>query len=558
MDKLAALAKLNEILELPAGETEWVERKHARQDFPFDKIGKYFSALSNEANLNGKECGWLIFGVDDKTNNIAGSDYRLHGRHALDSLKKEVADKTTNRITFIEIYELEKDGKRIIMFQIPPAPQGMPVAWEGHYYGREGESLAALSPLEYEAIRSQTKPDWSAQICNDAAVSDLDVNAIRKARQEFKIKFPQLSADTDTWDDVTFLNKAKITIEGKLTRAAILLLGKSESDHFISPFTAKISWILRDDKNADKDYDHFGTPFILNTDLALAKIRNLKYRYLPDNTLFPIEIAQYEPYVIREALHNCVAHQDYALCSRISIIEKPEELIFSNAGSFLPGTVESVIEKDAPPRYYRNQFLANAMVTLNMIDTVGGGIKKMFMKQRERFFPLPTYILENPNEVTVKITGKVIDPNYTQLLVKHTDLDIQTVILLDKIQKKLKIDNRSYQRLKKQGLAEGRYPNIFVVSKIAAVTGDRVSYIKNRAFDAEYYKKLIINFITEYGSAAREEINKLLMDKLSDVLTSAQKRNKINNLLNQMANKEKIIKNQGSDRMPKWILSRHK
>jgi ATP-dependent DNA helicase RecG len=336
----------------------------------------------------------------------------------------------------------------------------------------------------------------------------------------------------DTWDDITFLNKAKLTIEGRLTRTAILLLGKPESDHFISPFTAKISWILRDERNSDKDYEHFGAPFILTTDLALAKIRNLKYRYLPDDTLFPIEITQYEPYVIREALHNCIAHQDYELCSRISVIEKPEELIFSNAGSFLPGTVESVIEKDAPPGYYRNQFLANAMVTLNMIDTVGGGIKKMFAKQRERFFPLPTYILENPNEVTVKITGKVIDPNYTQLLIKHTDLDIQTVILLDKIQ--------------------------IVVSKIAAVTGDRGSYIKNRAFDADYYKKLISNFITEYGSATRVEINKLLMDKLSDVLTVAQKRNKINNLLNQMANKEKIIKNQGTDRMPKWVFSRHK
>lgn len=359
MDKLEALAKLNKILELPA-ETEWVEFKHAQEDFPFDKIGKYFSALSNEANLNRKECGWLVFGVDDKTKNAQGSDYRARGRRVLDSLKKEIADKTTNRITFVEIYELEKNGKRIIMFQIPPAPQGMPVAWEGHYYGREGESLAALSPQEYEAIRNQAKPDWSAQVCAGASVADLDSNAILKARKEFKIKFPKMSADVDSWDNAVFLNKAKITIEGRLTRAAILLLGKPESEHFISPFTAKISWILRDDKNADKDYEHFGAPFILNTDLALAKIRNLNYRYLPDNTLFPIEITQYEPYVIREALHNCIAHQDYEFCSRISVIEKPEELVFSNAGSFLPGTVESVIEKDAPPKYYRNQFLANA------------------------------------------------------------------------------------------------------------------------------------------------------------------------------------------------------
>ncbi|MFH0790237.1 MAG: RNA-binding domain-containing protein [Candidatus Omnitrophota bacterium] len=548
---------LDEIISLPK-ESEWVEFKHARQDFSFDKIGKYFSAISNEANLNDKDCGWLIFGIDDKTKNIKGSNYRIHGEYALDSLKKEVADKTTNRISFMEIYEIEKDGKRIIMFQIPPAPQGMPVAWEGHYYGREGESLAALSTQEYEAIRNQTKPDWSAQICASASVSDLDVNAILKAKQEFKIKFPKISTDVDIWDDITFLNKAKIAIEGKLTRTAILLLGKPESDCFISPFTAKISWILRDEKNADKDYEHFGAPFIINTDLALAKIRNLKYRYLPDNTLFPIEITQYEPYVIREALHNCIAHQDYELCSRISVVEKPEELVFSNAGSFLPGSVESVIEKDAPPKYYRNQFLANAMVTLNMIDTVGGGIKKMFVKQRERFFPLPTYILENPNEVTVKITGKVIDPNYTQLLIKHTDLGIQTVILLDKVQKKNKIDKQSYQRLKKQGLVEGRYPNLFVVSRIAAVAGEKAVYIKNRAFDKEHYKKMIISFLEKYGSAARKEINDLLMDKLSNVLSPEQKIKKISNLLFDMANNDKSIINSGPRKIPKWALRRNK
>ncbi|MEK6563758.1 MAG: RNA-binding domain-containing protein [Candidatus Omnitrophota bacterium] len=557
MDQTKILEKLRKLLSLPA-ETEWVEFKHAKQDFPFDKMGKYFSAISNEANLNDKECGWLVFGVDDKTKKVLGSGYRAYGRRALDRLKKEIADKTTARITFIEIYELEKDGKRIIMFQVPSAPQGMPVSWEGHYYGREGESLAALSPQEYEAIRNQTKPDWSAQVCDGVSVSDLDANAILKARQEFKIKFPNLSADAGIWDDITLLNKVKLAIEGRLTRAAILLLGKSESDHFISPFTAKISWILRDEKNTDKDYEHFGAPFILNTDLALAKIRNLKYRYLPDNTLFPIEITQYEPYVIREALHNCIAHQDYELCSRISIIEKPEELIFSNAGSFLPGTVESVIEKDAPPRYYRNQFLANAMVTLNMIDTVGGGIKKMFTKQRERFFPLPTYILENPNEVTVKITGKVIDQNYTQLLIKHTDLDIQTVILLDKIQKKNKIAKQSYQRLKKQRLVEGRYPNLFVVSKIADIAGEKAIYIKNRAFDKEHYKKMIISFLEKYGSATRKEIDDLLMDKLSNVLNPEQKIKKISNLLFDMANNDKSIINSGPRKTPKWTLRRNK
>ena len=554
MNKDELEAKLNAFRSLPE-ETECFEFKRAEKDFDFNKLGKYFSALSNEANLKGKNEGWLIFGIDNKTRKVLGSNYRDHGKRTLDSLKKEIADKITSRITFTEIYEIPMEGKRVVMFQIPAAPHGMPVAWEGHYYGREGESLAPLSPLEYEAIRSQTKPDWSAQICEGASLQALDSGAIRKAREEFKIKSPRISPEVDAWDDMTFLNKAKIAIEGKLTRTAILLLGKHESDHFISPAVVRISWILRDEKNLDKDYEHFGTPFILSTDLALAKIRNLKYRYLPDNTLFPIELTQYEPYVMREALHNCIAHQDYELRSKITLVEKPEELIFSNSGSFLPGTVESVIRKDAPPKYYRNPFLAAAMANLNMIDTVGGGIRKMFDLQRKRFFPLPTYIL-GAGEVTVIITGKVIDGNYTRLLTKQSGLDIHTIILLDKVQKKEKLDKESFKNLKKQGLIEGRYPNPFVVSEIASLTGDKATYIRNRGFDSKHYKEMIISFLEEFGNASRKDINSLLFKNLPEILTNDQRTNKIRNLLYEMAKKDKLIKNAGSNKSPKWVLVR--
>src|SRR3989339_225054 len=535
-------------------ETEWVEFKEAKKDFDFGKLGKYFSALSNEANLENVSEGWLIFGVSDKLRNIVGTSYRI-SKSELENLKHEIAEKTTSRITFIGIYELHISGKRVLLFQVPAAPKGIPVAWEGHYYGRDGNSLSPLNIQEIEQIRNEFKSDWAVEICEGASLNDLDVNAILKARTEYKIKNKDLASDVASWDDITFLNKAKVTIEGKITRTAIILLGKPESEHFIGPSIAKISWILKDEHNVEKDYEHFEPPFILNTDAVRNKIRNLKYRYLPDNTLFPIEITQYEPYVIREALHNCIAHQDYELRSRIIIIEKPEELIFTNAGEFIPGNIESVIETDSPPKYYRNQFLATAMVNLNMIDTVGGGIRKMFIKQRERYFPLPTYKLDINEEVTVKIYGKVLDENYTRLLMKNTELDLKTIILLDKVQKGEKLIIAEFKILKKQGLLEGRYPKIFVTQKIAAITGERATYIKNRAFDKEHYKKMVIEFINKFGSASRKDVNKLIFNKLSDILDEKQKRTKISNLINEMANKDKKIKNIGSFKKSKWVLT---
>ena len=283
---------LFELLRMQA-ENEIVEFKEAKESFSFEEIGEYFCALSNEANLNGKTEGWLVFGVRDSDHTVLGTNYRP-SRPNLDSLKSEVARHTTGNLTFIEIYEvdyLEENTKkiyRVIMFQIPPACKGIPVAWKGHYYGRDGESLSALNLGEIERIRSQaTREDWSSVICHDATISDLYSEAIKVARDNFKIKNRHLISEIDTWTDQIFLNKAKLTINGQITRTAILLLGKPEASHYLAPSIAKISWVLKDKTNIEKDYQHFECPFLLSLDKVFGRIRNLKYRYIKEGSLFP-------------------------------------------------------------------------------------------------------------------------------------------------------------------------------------------------------------------------------------------------------------------------------
>lgn len=552
MDQYELHRLLEELLRMPA-ETEWLEYKEAKTDYDFRKLGKYFSAISNESNLKGRPYGWLVFGVTDDRK-IVGTQYRSDLKD-LDNLKHEIAIKTSGGLTFMDIHELILPEGRVLLFQIPAAPPGIPTGWEGHFYGRNGSSIVALNLQEIEQIRNQGKKDWSAQICEAATIHDLDPDALQRARVEYKKKYPRLAVEADGWDDLTFLNKAKVTIQGKITNAAIILLGKPESEHFIHPAVAKMSWILKDKDNIEQDYEHFGPPFILNTELVFSKIRNLKYRYMPDNSLFPIEVNQYDAYVIREALHNCIAHQDYEMHGRINIVEKPDELIFTNLGSFIPKSVEAVIKNDSPPEYYRNRFLAEAMVNLNMIDTIGSGIKRMFFTQKKRFFPLPDYDLSDPNKVQVRIIGKILDENYTRMLINHTELDLTTVMLLDKVQKKEKITQEEVKKLRKQRLIEGKYPNIYVAAQIAAITGDKTTYIKNRAFDKDYYKNLIIKFLEQYHSASRQDIDNLLLDKLSDTLNEVQKRKKINNLLFEMSKKDGTIVNTGSSKRPKWVLT---
>lgn len=544
------LDKLNQLLSLPA-ENEVVEFKEAKNGYDFTKLGKYFSALGNEANLKHQAHAWLVFGVKDN-HQVIGSGFRT-SRKDLDGLKVEVANKTTNRITFIDIHEVSHPNGRVVMFEIPASPKGLPVAFDGHFYGRDGESLGPLNLEEIERIRAQvTHEDWSMVLVPEATIDDLDEQAIAVARVNFKSKFQDKSTDVDAWDDVTFLNKAKLTIKGKITRSAVLLLGKEESEHYLTPADCKIRWLLKDHLGNDRDYALFGLPLLLAVDKVYMRIRNLKYRYIREGTLFPEEIDQYEPYSIREALNNCIAHQDYALAGRINVIETDESLTFTNLGSFVPGDVERVVMENAPEEHYRNRFLASAMFNLKMVDTAGGGIRKLFLYQKERFFPLPDYDLSN-NRVKVTLMGKVLDIDYARLLARDQNLSLREIIALDKVQKKQPLDESDEQSLKAKSLIEGRKPNFFIAKNVAQKTGQKASYSKNKAFDKQYYLDLICKAIKEHNSLTRKDIDELLSNKLPDWMNVKQKKYKVTNLLTE-CKKHGKIHNIGSDSRPKWVL----
>lgn len=546
----------NKLDELIASkfETEVTEFKEAKNSFSFDELGQYFSALSNEANLHNKECAWLVFGVEDKKHIIVGTNYRKSAKD-LNSLKEEIARQTSEHLSFIEIYECKRknaEGKdqRILLFQIPPAPKGIPIAFKRMYYGRDGESLVGLGIEEIERIRAQSKSeDWSAKVINDATLESLDPNAIQFARQVFIQKNPKLAEEVTAWDDVTFLNKAKITINGKITNAAIILLGKPESEHYISPATSTITWILKDKDGIEKDYEHFSCPLILSIQEVYQKIRNIKYRYIAEGTLFPDEVQQYDPYTIREALNNCIAHQDYTMGGKIILIEKEDgELIFSNSGDFIPSSVEDVIKSDAPENRYRNAFLSNAMVNLNMIDTIGSGIKKLFNIQKSKFFPLPEYDLSD-HKVKVSITGKVLDLNYARKLAEDKTLSLFEIMLLDKVQKKKKLSNEEYKLLKSKELIEGKRNNYFISSTVAEKTNQKPDYMKLRGINDDYCKKIITDYIKKFKTAKKSDLEETLLEKLGDSMTEVQKKNKIKNIL-QSLRRNGVIEPQGKA----WVL----
>lgn len=527
---------LNKLLQSQI-ENELLEFKEARKSYDVDKLGKYFSALSNEANLQNKEKAYFLMGVkDDKS-----TPGTLISDETINLFKLEISKNTSPTMSFIDVERIPTKNDDVLCFIIPAAPQGMPVSWKDHYYGRNGESLGGLDLSEIERIRNQTiNQDWSIKIVRGATLENLSKDAIDFARKQFAEKNSHLGDEIGKWDDATFLNKAKVTLNGKITNTAILLLGKPESEHFLSPATSTITWILKDKDGIEKDYEHFSCPLLLSVQQVYSKIRNIKYRYIRDNTLFPEEDLQYDPYTIREALNNCVAHQDYTMGGKIILVEKEDgELIFVNSGDFIPETIENVIQSDAPATRYRNTFLANAMVNLNMIDTIGSGIKKMFTIQRNKFFPLPEYDLSK-HSVKLTITGKVLDMDYARQLANDSSLSLSEIMLLDKVQKHKSLNDAEFKLLKKKALIEGRKNNYVISSTVAKLTEQQTDYMNLKGIDDEYCKKMICDYIKKFGSAKKSDLEKMLINKLSSGLDEKQKKDKIKNVL-QVLKKDGII-----------------
>ncbi len=544
-------------------ENELVEFKEARVSLGTDEIGRYFSALSNEANLRKLQCGWLVFGVsEDKTRHLVSTHFKEGSRTHLETFKGEIAKNTNGAITFDEIIELHlKSGDkifRVLMFRVPAAATGIPTEWRGRPYGRAGESRVPLQQDKIDRIREQERYDWSRQVIPNSHIGCLDAEAVQYAREKFKEKIDENSArdEIDHLSNEEFLTKIKLMIDGKLTNAALLLLGRADYDNlFATP--PKMMWRLYAVDGSVRDYEIFEIPFILAIDKMIGKIRNLTYRYMPNQlTLFPQETQQYDSWLLRELLNNCIAHSNYRLGGRIYLNEFEEEISITNPGIFLPKSVENVLQPGYNPPFYLNQLLADAMVKFHMIDTSTMGIRKVFRIQKERYFPLPEYDLSIYQQVGVTVYGKILNDAYMHILYDRPELELETVFLLDQVQKGRgkKLSKEQIAELRKLKLVEGKKSALYISSTVARSAEQEAEYIRNKGFDDQYYKDMIVQYLKQYGQATRSKIRELLIDKLPESLKDQQKEQKIGNLLTTLR-KQGVIMVIGRDgRQPIWGL----
>lgn len=527
---------------------EWKEFKNLKNSFCGDERNDVISYVSAIANMEG---GFLVVGVHDKTLEIVGTDtYNYDRQKAILRLTERCANLSSEGLD-IDEYITEDTHKKVWVIHIPKHLPKRPVYAHDKAWQRIEDSLVELTPERMNAILDEplvTDTDWSAVIVPNATIDDLDELAVAKAKVMFKKVHNRIPAEeVNAWSVEEFLSNAGVMIDGGLTRAAIILLGKPVSVFKLRPAVVRVTWSLRDERGDVVDYEHFTAPFILTVDQILAKVHNLTMREMPGGTLFPDVMQQYDDYSMREVLHNCIAHQDYTLQERINLVENPGFLYYANGGSFIPGSLQKALATHGPQRHYRNECLCNAMVNFNMIDIVGRGIRKIFNEQWKRHFPMPDYEIDAANkEVAVRLYGNAINEKYTTLLKENIELTLEDCILLDAVQKGHRINEDDAQNLLNCGLVEGEYPDITISLSIARQTKQVPEYTRLKGLEKDKLKQMVIQFLQNSGNegARREFIYKYLKDVLPSNKTEEQQLRIVGRLLVEM-NEEELIEKEG-------------
>ena len=497
---------------------EWKEFKNLKNSFCGDEKNDVISYVSAIANMEG---GFLVIGVHDKTLEIVGTDtYNYDRQKAILRLTDRCANLSSEGLDIIE-YITSDTQKKVWVIRIPKHLPKRPVYAHDKAWQRIEDSLVELTLERLNTILDEplfTGSDWSAEIVPNATIDDLDEVAIAKARVMFKKVHSRIPAEeVNAWSVPEFLSNAGVMIDGGITRAAIILLGKPVSVFKLRPAVVRVTWSLRDEKQDVVDYEHFTAPFILTVDQILAKVRNLTMREMPGGTLFPDVMQQYDDYSMREILHNCIAHQDYTLQERINLVENPGFLYYANGGSFIPGTVQKALATHGPQRHYRNECLCNAMVNFNMIDIVGRGIRKIFNQQWERRFPMPDYEIDAAKkEVAVRLYGNAINEKYTKLLKENKDLSLEDCILLDAVQKGHRLSESDAKNLLERGLVEGEYPDLTISLSIARQTKQLPEYTKVKGLERDKIKQMALQFIQNAGEDGAKKNS--ILDYLKEVL----------------------------------------
>ncbi|MEN6385613.1 MAG: RNA-binding domain-containing protein [Phycisphaerales bacterium] len=525
-----------------SNEDEHLEFKEAKENFDFDDLVKYCVAMANEQG------GKIILGVTDK------KPRKIVGSNAFIDLGKIKADLMTRLSIRIDAEEIICDNCRIVVFDIPSRPIGMPIQYKGAYWMRRNDALVPMTPDMLKRIFDESGVDFSAEICPNATMTDLSPDAV----EEFRTRW-QRRSNNETLSDLTheqILNDAELLVNNGITYAALILMGSQQAlGKHLAQSEIVFEYRSSNITGPANQREEFREGFLLcyNKLWELINLRNDTQHY--QNGLFMLNIPTFSEGSVREAILNAVSHRDYRNAGSIFIRQFPRNIEIVSPGGFPAGiTAENILNRQFP----RNRRIAETLAKCGFIERSGQGANRMFEESIKQSKPLPDFSDTDEYQVSLVLNGEIQDVNFLKFLEKvnkekSISFGTNELLTLNNIHNGKKIPSNmlpTLHSLVEHGIVEfvgkGRGTKYLLSRRFYTFIGKEGTYTRKRGLDRNENKELLVKHIKSKGTDGCK------LRELQDVLPSCSKR-KIQQMLQELKADRRVY-SEGITNSAKWYF----
>jgi ATP-dependent DNA helicase RecG len=526
---------------IQTGEGENLEFKEAKQRYDFEELVKYGVALANEGG------GRIILGVTDKP------PRRIVGTQAFQNLERTKAGLIERLHLRIDAEELRTSEGRVLVFQIPSRPIGMPIHYQGRYFMRAGEELAPMLPDMLKRIFDEAGPDYTAEICPKAGVNDLEPKAVDEFRQRWISKSRNEKLGSLSVAQL-LIDSELLTKEG-LTYAGLILLGSREAlGHYLPQSEIIFEYRSRDATGPAQQRLEFRQGFFSFYDELwnLINLRNDRQHF--QDGLFIWDIPTFNEAAVREALLNAVSHRDYRMAGSVFVRQYPRRIEIVSPGGFPPGiTPENILWEQAP----RNRRIAESLSRCGLVERSGQGMNRIFEVCIRESKPRPDFTHTDAYHVWLTLHGEVQFPEFLRFLEKLgqerlESFTTQDLLVIDQVFRDEPIPDGikgNLFRLIEVGIIEkisrGRGTRHILSRQFYNFIGKKGAYTRKKGLDRETNKALLIKHIQDNQAIGSK------MEEFRQVLPS-HSRHQIQVLLRELV-KDGQIHIHGKTQAARWF-----
>lgn len=490
---------------LDGKEDEHLEFKEAKNHYDFEKLTKYCVALANEGG------GRIILGVTDKR------PRHVVGTAEFQDLERTKAGLIERLRLRVDADAIEVDGARVVVFDVPSRPVGLPIQYKGAYWMRGGEDLVPMTADMLQRVFWETQPDYSAEVIAGTTIADLDERAIERFRTKWLAKARR--EELRSMPVERLLEDAELTVRGAVTVAALALLGSHRAlGQFLGQAEVVFEYRSEDGAISYQQRKEYREGFLLIEDDLWETINLRNDLFSVQDGLFRREIPSFNEQAVREAVLNAVSHRDYRLAGSVFVKQYPRWIQIDSPGGFPTGvTAENILERQSP----RNRRLADALARSGLVERSGQGADRMFSAAVSEGKLPPNFSKSDDFLVSVVLHGQVQDENFLRFLERlrqetQSLLSLDDLIVLDAVHRERPIPARAQQRVASLvalgALERPSSKRLTLSHRYYSFVGKRGEYTRRRGLDRDTNKALLRQHIERNAreGSPLSELNQVL------------------------------------------------